>query len=200
MALISNELVRAPAFIGVVAAPHLYVTDESPADFVAREDLLDEAFGAARYEKTVERLREGRLPAPGLALVAKDAGALIGSLRLWPIYAGDVPALLLGPLAVTKAYRSRGLGRWLMGEALFRAMAAGHRAILLVGDAPYYEPFGFARRHTLKLVLPGPVDEARFLGLELKSGALNGAKGLVTPAGVRDLPSHHGAFEIRRAA
>jgi hypothetical protein len=78
MALISNEFVQAPAFIGVVATPHPYVTDETPADFEARENLLGEAFGAARFEKTVERLREGRLPAPGLALVAKDAAALIG--------------------------------------------------------------------------------------------------------------------------
>ncbi len=200
MALISNEFVQAPAFIGVVAAPHLYVTDETPADLEARENLLDKAFGAARFEKTVERLREGRLPAPGLALVAKDAGALIGTLRLWQIRVGDVPALLLGPLAVAKAYRSRGLGRRLMGDALFRAMAAGHRAILLVGDAPFYEPFGFARRHTLKLALPGPVDEERFLGLELKNGALKGAKGLVTPAGARDLPLHRGTWELRRAA
>ena len=200
MALISNELVRAPAFIGGVAAPHLYVTDETPADFAARENLLDEAFGAARFEKTVERLRDGRLPARGLALVAKDAGELIGSLRLWPLRAGVVPALLLGPLAVAKAYRSRGLGRRLMGEALYRAIAAGHGAILLVGDAPYYEPFGFARRHTLKLALPGPVDEARFLGLELKNGALKGAKGFVTAAGARDLPVHRGVFELRRAA
>jgi predicted N-acetyltransferase YhbS len=200
MALISNELVRAPAYIGGVAAPHLYVTDETPADFAARENLLDEAFGAARFEKTVERLRDGRLPARGLALVAKDAGELIGSLRLWPLRAGVVPALLLGPLAVAKAYRSRGLGRRLMGEALYRAIAAGHGAILLVGDAPYYEPFGFARRHTLKLALPGPVDEARFLGLELKNVALKGAKGFVTAAGARDLPVHRGVFELRRAA
>ncbi len=199
MALISNELVYAPAFIGVVAAPRFYVADELAADFEARERLLDEAFGAARFEKTVERLREGRLPAPGLALVAKDASELIGTLRLWPIRAGDVPALLLGPLAVAKAHRSRGIGRRLMREALSRATAAGHDAILLVGDAPYYEPFGFARRYTQKLTLPGPVDDARLLGLELKAGALDGAKGLVTPAGARDF-SANGAFELRRAA
>lgn len=200
MTLISNELVQAPAFIGVVAAPHLYLTDESPADFEARESLLDEAFGTARFEKTVERLREGHLPAPGLALVAKNAGELVGTLRLWQISAGDVPALLLGPLAVARAYRSCGLGRRLMGEGLFRAMTAGHRAILLVGDAPYYEPFGFAQRHTLGLILPGTVDPARFLGLELEEGALRGAKGLVTAAGAPDHPAHRGAWDLRRAA
>ncbi|HUB62882.1 MAG TPA: N-acetyltransferase [Methylocella sp.] len=200
MALISNERVQAPAFFGAVAAPHLFVTGEAAADFEARETLLDEAFGVARCEKTVERLREGRVPAPGLALAAKDADKLIGTVRLWPVRAGDMPALLLGPLAVAKPYRSRGVGRRLMGEALFRAMAGGHRAILLVGDAPYYEPFGFSRRHTLKLSLPGPVDEARFLGLELEDGALRGAKGLVTPAGALEFPVHRGPFELRRAA
>jgi len=75
-----------------------------------------------------------------------------------------VPALLLGPLAVDKAYRSRGLGRRLMGEALFRAIAAGHGAILLVGDAPYYEPFGFARRHTLGFPFPALSMKRVFLG------------------------------------
>jgi predicted N-acetyltransferase YhbS len=187
MTLISNVPVQAAAFIGAAVAPHVFVTGESPADFEAREDLLDAAFGAARFDKTVERLREGRLPAPGLAFVAKDAGELVGTLRLWQIRAGDVPALLLGPLAVAKPYRSRGLGRRLMAEALFRAMGAGHGAILLVGDAPYYEPFGFARRHTLGLSLPG------------KDGALTRATGLVTPAGAREFPAH-GAFELRRAA
>jgi hypothetical protein len=29
---------------------------------------------------------------------------------------------------------------------------------------------------------------------------LKGAKGLVTPAGARDLPVHRGAFDLRRAA
>jgi predicted N-acetyltransferase YhbS len=198
--MISNLPMQAPPFIGAVAAPQVFASEEAFDDFEAREHLLDEAFGAARFEKTVERLREGRLPAPGLALVAKDAAALVGTLRLWDIRAGDVPALLLGPLAVARTHRSRGIGRRLMAEALFRAVGAGHGAILLVGDAPYYEPFGFTRRHTLGLSLPGPVDEARFLGLELKAGALKSARGLVTPAGACDLLAHREVFQLRRAA
>jgi hypothetical protein len=87
-----------------------------------------------------------------------------------------------------------------MAEALFRAASAGHKAVLLVGDPPYYGPFGFSRRHTLRLVLPGPVDEARFLGLELKSGALNAARGFVVAAGARDLPAYRGAKEFLCAA
>jgi predicted N-acetyltransferase YhbS len=200
MISISNFEVQAPASAGVIGKPNLVIASEFPADSWARERLLDEAFGAARSGKTAERLREGRLPTQGFSLAAWDDGELIGTLRMWHILAGNVPALLLGPLAVAKAYRSRGLGRRLMAEALFRAASAGHEAILLVGDAPYYEPFGFSRRHTLGLSLPGPVDDARFLGLELKGRPLKGAKGVVTAAGARDLPAYHGAIEFRRAA
>jgi predicted N-acetyltransferase YhbS len=172
----------------------IQIMDEAPADLFAREALLDAAFGASRFRKTAERLRRGRLPARGLAFAAKDEGALVGTVRLWSIEAGDVPALLLGPIAVAQTHRSRGIGRKLMAESLFRAYAAGYEAILLVGDAPYYEAFGFSRRLTLELALPGPVDEARFLGLELKPGALAGARGLVRPTGAIDLN------EYRRAA
>jgi predicted N-acetyltransferase YhbS len=200
MASISNFDVHAPAFVQVIGNPILTIASETPADSWARERLLDEAFGAARSDKTAERLREGRLPVRGLSLAAKDGGKLIGTLRMWHVLAGEVPALLLGPLAVAKAYRSRGLGRRLMAEALFRAASAGHKAVLLVGDPPYYEPFGFSRRHTLRLVLPGPADEARFLGLELKCGALKAARGFVIAAGARDRPAYRGAFEVRRAA
>ncbi len=198
--MVSNFGAGAHVFAAAARKPNLTIASESAADSWARERLLDEAFGPARSGKTAERLREGRLPAQGLALVAKDAGELIGTLRMWHVLAGEVPALLLGPLAVAKAYRSRGLGRWLIAEALFRAASAGHKAVLLAGDAPYYEPFGFSRRHTLTLSLPGPVDEARFLGLELKGGALQAARGFVVAAGAHDLPAYPGAIAFRRAA
>lgn len=200
MTSISNFEVHAPVFPGVVVESNFSIASELPADFRARERLLDETFGIARFEKTVERLRAGRLPAKGMALAARDAGDLVATLRMWHILAGEVPALLLGPLAVAKAFRAQGLGRRLMREGLFRAAGAGHKAILLVGDAAYYEPFGFSRRHTLPLSLPGPVDAARFLGLELKGGALKSAKGPVIPAGARDVPAHRGNYELRRAA
>jgi predicted N-acetyltransferase YhbS len=168
---------------GVVSEPEIFIADEAPQDFFAREALLNVAFGPARFGKTAERLREGRLPAEGLALVMKHGSSLMGTVRLWHVDAGGADALMLGPLAIAKPYRSRGFGRRMMAEALFRAFAAGHGAVLLVGDAPYYEAFGFSRRLTCGLVLPGPVDEARFLGLELAAGALLGAKGLVRATG-----------------
>jgi predicted N-acetyltransferase YhbS len=159
---------------------------EAPEDAPARETLLEAAFGAQRFEKTSERLRAGRLPADGLALVAKDGDALVGTVRLWSVRAGGVDALMLGPLAVARSRRGVGVGARLMREASARAAERGHQAILLVGDAPYYARFGFAASPTERLALPGPVDRARFLGLELVSGALRNAEGLVAATGARD--------------
>ncbi len=158
--------------------------EERPGDFMAREQLLDAAFGDARFEKTSEKLRAGHIPARGLSLVAICDGRLVGTVRLWHIAAEDgCMMLLLGPLAVAKSHRTLGIGGMLMREALARAKARGHKAILLVGDAPYYERFGFTARLTQNLSLPGPVDRARFLGLELEDGA----QGVVCGAGTEKI-------------
>jgi predicted N-acetyltransferase YhbS len=163
------------------------IDNEFLSDVAAREALLDRAFGETRFAKTSERLRAGRLPAEGLALAARDrAGRLVGTVRLWNVAAGlGRPALLLGPLAVDEAARGEGVGSALMREALHRAGGLGHRAVPLVGDAPYYGRFGFSAAMVEGLDLPGPVDRARFLGLELVEGALDGARGLVRATGRR---------------
>ncbi|WP_395667007.1 GNAT family N-acetyltransferase [Methylocella sp.] len=183
MTLFSTLHVPAPALadFAVHAGPAIF--EELAGDEAARESLLDAAFGPARFLKTCERLREGRLPAAGLALSVKDEGRLIGTVRLWHVAAGGVDALMLGPLAVDPAYRSQGLGQRLMAEALGRARDYGHGAVILVGDAPFYAPFGFTRRLTLGLEMPGFVEEERFLGLELVDGALSQARGLVRATG-----------------
>ena len=175
-----------PLFALPDAEPRLDIRDERASDIPAREALLDAAMGPARFEKTSERLRESRAPANGCAVVAMDGARLVGTLRLWHVHAGPGrPALLLGPLAVADSHRCHGLGSKLMAEALFRALCRGHQAVLLVGDAPYYERFGFSARLTAGLELPGPVDRARFLGLELEPGALEGASGMVVATGPR---------------
>ena len=57
--------------------------------------------------------------------------------------------------------------------------------MLLVGDAPYYGRFGFSAEKTGALRLPGPFEPERLLGLELKAGALDGARGLIRATGDR---------------
>lgn len=161
--------------------------DELPGDAFAREALLERAFGSARFRKSSERIRAGRRPAEGLALVARDGERLIGTVRLWHAAAGTrgTQVLLLGPLAVADDCRGGGVGAGLMGLAIARAKELGHRAILLVGDEPYYRRFGFSTRLMGGLAMPGPYEPSRFLGLELRPGTLAGAEGVLRPAGER---------------
>jgi predicted N-acetyltransferase YhbS len=162
------------------------IESESPNDVLAREALLDRAMGKTRVLKPSERLREGRLPAEGLALVARDGDRLVGSVRLWHVAAGGVHALLLGPLAIDPALQGKGVGAGLMQVALNRAALQGHKAVILVGDPEYYERFGFTRLPVGGLVMPGPVDRRRFLGIDLAAGALVGAEGRVVATGAPD--------------
>lgn len=162
------------------------IVAEKVEEAAAREALLDLVM-PARSEKASERLREGRLPAEGLSFVAHGAdGRLAATVRLWHVCAGPgKPALLLGPLAVHPWFRSRGLGGMIMRAAIAEARALGHGAILLVGDAPYYGRFGFSSEKTGALWMPGAYDRNRLLGLELTAGALDGARGLISPTGAR---------------
>lgn len=172
------------AIIAPVVVGDSLVRLEAPRDIFAREALLDRAFGLRRWRKTCERLREGRLPAEGLAFSALREGKLVGTLRFWSIATGDGrPALMLGPIAVAASVRSAGLGGAMIRHGLEQARSLGHKAVILVGDAPYYERFGFSRAGAEQLALPGPVELARFLALDLEAGALDGAHGLVRATG-----------------
>jgi predicted N-acetyltransferase YhbS len=157
---------------------------ERPADVSAREALLDLSFGRGRFDKTSERLREGRRPADRLSFVAIENGRVVGTVRLWHISTGaGRPALLLGPLAVAPDRRKRGLGAALMRRAIRDARRLGHHVVVLVGDAPYYQRFGFTAAKTDRFWLPGPYEADRLLALELTAGALEDAHGLVNATG-----------------
>ncbi len=162
---------------------------ERLTDVEAREALLDDAFGDTRIRKTSERLRESRLPADGLSLVAAEGKRVVGTARLWHVTCtSGAPALLLGPVAVEASCRNRGIGAALVRRAVDEARRRGHGAVMLVGDAPYYGRFGFAPEKTAALRLPGPFERHRLLALELKPGALDGARGLIRAAGARVPP------------
>jgi predicted N-acetyltransferase YhbS len=176
------------------------IRHETPFDVPHREALLDAAFGEARFTKTAERLREHRLPERGLSFAACADGRLVGTVRLWNISAGPGrPALLLGPLAVATDFRGCGVGGALMRHALEQVQRRRHRAVLLVGDAPYYGRFGFTAEQTGALWLPGPYERGRLLACELMPGALAGARGLINPTG-RVEPKTAVVARVARAA
>lgn len=155
---------------------------EQPGDDPAIEALHETAFGPGRFARAASILREGVPHDPELSFVAKSGFDLVGSVRLTPILIGGRAALLLGPLAVVEGWKGRGAGKSLMRTALAAAAEAGHELVLLVGDEPYYGPFGFKRVAPYQLTLPAPADPARILVCPLVEGAMEGIGGRVTRA------------------
>ena len=188
---------RNPTVAPISAAAPFAIRSERTSDVVAREALLDASFGVNRQMRTCQRLRDGHSPAEGLALSALSQGRLVGTVRLWHVSAGGVPALVLGPLAVDPSCRKLGIGRALVQRALAAAKARGHGAVLLLGDAPYYTRFGFSALKTGELRLPGPFEPDRLLALELREGALEGAYGMIVPAGMAAWPQRKPRFAAR---
>jgi predicted N-acetyltransferase YhbS len=155
---------------------------ERAGDEAAIEALLDVCFGPERFKKTAYRFREGVAPIAHLGLVVEDStsGQLIGTIRTWPVVLPDgMPSLLLGPIAIEPARQSEGIGIELMNVSIARARGLQASSIILVGDAPYYNRFGFVREVMQGITLPGWVDESRFLGLEIIPGVLRDQRGML---------------------
>jgi predicted N-acetyltransferase YhbS len=169
-----------PVSAASVSAPALVL--ETPAMETAVTALIDRVFGPGRFAKVSERLREGNRLLADCSFVAMRGGQPVGCVRLWPVTIGGAPVAFLGPLAVDPDERSAGLGQTLVEAACEAARAAGWKAVLLVGDAPYFTRAGFSAAHTAGVAMPGPVDQRRVLLKALVEGGDQGLSGMVAVA------------------
>jgi len=158
----------------------LDVRPERPDDHWEVEALYDLCFAPGREALSSYRLRDGVPPVADLCLVAREDGIVAGAVRYWPVCVGAARALLLGPVAVHPTHQGEGLGAWLIRDSVERARAGGWPRAMLVGDAPYYGRFGFARLDGV--LMPPPTNPERVLGLALQPGAWEGVRGMVTRA------------------
>ena len=152
---------------------------ELSSDAASVEALQHRAFGPGAYARAAFRVREQAPHDRALSFLTELNGALVGSVRMTPIAIGGARGLLLGPLVVDPPHKGRGYGKALMRRAVAAAAEAGWPFIILVGDAPYYWPFGFKPLPPGRVAMPGPVDPARLLAAELRPGALEGLSGTV---------------------
>jgi predicted N-acetyltransferase YhbS len=152
---------------------------EQPAHDPEIEHINAEAFGPGRFARAAYKIREGGPHERALSFVAVSQGAVIASVRMTRVAAGEGRALLLGPLAVRPDYKNLGIGKKLVRIAVEAAQKAEAGAVVLVGDEPYYGPLGFGRVQRGQLSMPRPVDLTRILAVELKPGALAKLKGMV---------------------
>lgn len=155
---------------------------EEPAHDPEIELINAEAFGPGRFARAAYRIREGGPHERALSYVATHGGAVIASVRMTRIAAGEGRALLLGPLAVQPAYKNLGIGKKLVAMSIDAARRAGAGLVLLVGDAPYYSPLGFGPVPHGQMSFPRPVDPKRLLAVEIITGALDAMRGEVVHA------------------
>lgn len=156
-----------------------YVTETTAHD-PEIEEINAEAFGPGRFSRAAYAIREGGPHRRDLSFVALSGEKVIASVRMTPIAAGEGRALLLGPLAVRPAFKNLGIGKKLAMMALAAAREDGWGLVILVGDAPYYQPLGFSKIVPYgQLSMPRPVDPARLLACEIEEGALDGFAGEV---------------------
>lgn len=156
---------------------------ETAADHQEVEYLYDTCFAPGRQALSSYRLRACD-PVPDLSRIVRDEfDAVVAAIRYWPVRVGDDVALLLGPIAVHPTRQGEGLGGLLMRDTLERAADKGWSRVILVGDAPYYNRFGFMRDMALGLDYPPPTNPDRLLALELREGAMTGIAGMVEPWG-----------------
>lgn len=160
----------------------LVLRPERAEDAVAIGRLEARAFGPGRFARTAYRLREGNPHRLDLGVTASVGSFLVGSVRMSPVRAGASGFLMLGPLAVDPSFEGRGIGTALTKAAIESARSAGEGLVMLVGDAPYYARFGFTPVPPGRLAMPGPVDPARLLWLELAEGFAAGLSGAIEPA------------------
>jgi predicted N-acetyltransferase YhbS len=155
------------------------ILPETTDDAEAIDRLNARTFGPGRFAKSAYRLREDVGHIRDLSFTARIGTLLVGSVRLSPILIGETKALMLGPLTIEPPFRSRGVGRKLIAQALEAAQSKGHRLVVLVGDEPYYGTSGFKRIPKGRATMPGPVDPARLLVAELWPGAFDGVGGSI---------------------
>jgi predicted N-acetyltransferase YhbS len=147
----------------------VYLTED--ASHAAAIDIInEEAFGPGRFARAAARIREQGPHDRSLSFICADDGETIGSVRMTPVFAGPVHAHLLGPLAVRPSHKNRGIGRELVRIAVEAARRKGSQAVILVGDAAYYQPLGFEPVSYGGLDFPGPVDPARVLAVSMADG------------------------------
>ncbi|MGR3636199.1 MAG: GNAT family N-acetyltransferase [Shimia sp.] len=159
------------------------VAQETADDWWEVEALYDLCFAPGREALSSYRLRDGVDPVADLSLMARDGdGILAAAIRYWPVAVGTEKALLLGPIAVHPTHQGEGLGRMLIEDSLARAVKSGWARVMLVGDALYYQKFGFNKLN--EVVMPPPTNPERVLGRALSEGAWDGVVGAVeSPSG-----------------
>jgi putative acetyltransferase len=162
------------------------IRQEAPADVPEIEAVTVAAFLNAPHaghneQRIVDALRQAG--ALTLSLVAEAGGVIVGHVAVSRVTISDgrIGWFGLGPVSVVPEFQRRGIGSFLMKEALRILRERGAAGCVLLGDPAYYGRFGFSADPTL--ILPD-VPRGSFQAL---------AFGPTVPRGI---VSYHEAFDV----
>lgn len=140
----------------------MIIRDEAPNDYPAISDLVVAAFERPAEANLLDALRrDGDIAFAGAAIAGN---AIVGHVAFSRMTA-PFPALGLGPLAVSAMHRRAGVASALVRWGVARAAKDNWRAIFVLGDAAFYERFGFEA--TLAAVFASPYAGPHFMALAL---------------------------------
>lgn len=161
-----------------------------PLDIVAEEAierLLDAAFGPDRHGRTAYMIRDGMPWLPELSFgIMDEHGELAGSLQSWPVAlrhpdGGEIPLIMVGPVAVLPSLQRTGHGRAMMDAVVTAARTHRTDPLIMIGDPEYYGRFwGFSAEGTAFWDCPGPFERRRLLALSV-DGSPVGGEGMLAP-------------------
>ena len=157
------------------------VRGEDPGDWQDIHNIHSCAFQCDGEAGLVDLLRrQGNFRCSLIAQMG-EARRLVGSVISSAVEVDGCESLCLegiGPIGVLPAYQRRGVGSALMVELRTLAYNRSVDALVLLGAPSYYSRFGFVPGSTYGLRCKW-TDGPAFQILELRSGSLDAASGLV---------------------
>lgn len=143
-----------------MAAPSVQIRAERPGDRDAIARVVAAAFDSEAHARLVEAIRSSANFIADLALVAEEAGDVVGYVMISHAELDDGVArrrvATLSPLAVRPDRQGQGIGSALVRTACDEAKERGEPLILVEGDPRFYGRFGFepAVPHGIGFTLP----------------------------------------------
>ena len=163
------------------------VRDARPDDTSAIRGVVHRAFGQADEANLVELIRKAAAATVSLVAVRchpsdnTEVGPVLGHILFSPVTIdGDPPiaAVGLAPMAVEPTHQRQGVGTALVTAGLDRCRSLNIEAVVVLGHPEYYPRFGFQPAGRFGLSCEYDVPPEVFMALELRTGALDAAKGV----------------------
>jgi putative acetyltransferase len=163
------------------------VRSEAQKDWSAVLQVNASAFKTPAEANLVDRLRQEAQPV--VSMVAEDGGVVVGHIMFSPVTLTGYPALKimgLGPMAIAPGLQRKGIGSSLVRAGLEECKKLSFGAVVVLGHPEYYPRFGFVPSIRFGIRWEHQVPEEVFMMLELESGFLDGASGIIR---------YHAAFD-----